>query len=257
MENTNNIIIKKYKKHKGHAHHGGGWKVAYADFVTAMMVLFLLLWIINSIEPVKLAQMGNYFSPTVFKEVSGIAEESEKSKKDVDKEEEEERQSLQVKIIKKLGRAIKGDANKNIDITNDENGVTVIIKSTENLPLFTSRSSVINKDTKDIIYNIAKTIKDLPYYLSVTGHTSGKELGRVDRNNDDWSLAGRRATVIMRELVKDGIDEDRFASIVSKGDFHPHNIHFPSSITNRRVEITILTSSNSVSKHKKNYIGLN
>jgi chemotaxis protein MotB len=264
------IIIKKIKK-GGHGHHGGAWKVAYADFVTAMMAFFLLLWLLSSVPSQKLKGLSEYFTPTVgLKDQMGIgfdggeASDTEGNAKKTGQEAivygapskgaivKLPDSANQDKIDEKNFTAIKNDLYKavhenpelkefkeNILIDQTPEGLRIQILDDEKRPLFIPGTSVLQPYTKDILRVISKFIKYLPNYISINGHTNSlpfKSEGIVD----NWELSSSRANSARRFLIEGLIDPEQIGRIVGKGDQEPIDVENPGSVRNMRISLIIL-----------------
>jgi chemotaxis protein MotB len=243
-DKSKTIIIKRVRK--GHASpHGGAWKVAYADFVTAMMAFFLLLWLISMVEPVKKAALANYFrnfnlfqqSGTSFMEgSSSIQTEVKTSTAEVVTGEQKASD-----LKEKLKQAVEGKLKSlkdHIFIDTVEGGVRIQIVDTEGAPMFSSGSAVPNEKAKEILRVLAENIKDDPYKVAVEGHTDAAPFKSGQRTN--WELSTERATAARREIENNGIDTNRVARVVGYADTDLLNKEDPKDPRNRRISLIML-----------------
>lgn len=242
----NNIIIKRIAKKKQHA-HGGMWKVAYADFITAMMVLFLLLWVISSVPEEKLSDLGNYFSPTIFKEKSGKNNSEQKSQNNKNIHKNSVLAQQFMSKLRNTGQAIH--------IAENSEEITITLESEAKKALFANKSSKLLPDLKKDIALIINEIKNTSYYISIVGYTNGMELS-PNTNYSNWELSIDRANAVRRALIASGIDSQRIAEVIGRADVDPVDFNSPTSLHNRRIDIKLLKDKKQIGKNKKNTPGV-
>ena len=220
------IIIKKVKKVAG-GHHGGAWKVAYADFVTAMMAFFLLLWLLSSASKETLAGLSEYFTPTQgIKDSQGIgfdgglspdAKGTAKSQlsnpgvvsghtpsgvvaDDPDTTSQEESTAVDDNLFKQgatsIEQAFAQEAAlqqyaQNVSATMTPEGLRIDITDTDKFAMFERSTATLTEHGQAILSRMAVLVKKMPNYMSVTGHTdaSPAETGRAEYTN--WEQIGR------------------------------------------------------------------
>ncbi len=244
-DKSKTIIIKRVKK--GHAeHHGGAWKVAYADFVTAMMAFFLLLWLLSMADPVKLAALANYFRNFNLFQQSGTSfmQGSESIQKEVKTTIAESigGETQQQDLKDKIKQAVESKLHTlkdNIYVDAVDGGIRIQIVDTEGVPMFASGSSVPNEKAKEILRVIADNIKDDPHKIAVEGHTDSAPFKSGQRTN--WELSTERASAARRELENNGIDTARVARVVGYADTDLLNKDDPKDARNRRISLIMLT----------------
>jgi chemotaxis protein MotB len=266
MENQT-IIVKKIKK-GGHGHHGGAWKVAFADFATAMMAFFLLLWLIASTTKEERAGISEYFSPPTQGLADGSGTQADlidmgggqkisqgdDSKQDARKPTEKEIQEA-VESEKKQLESLMEDLKKLIeesqalkpfkdqlllDITPE--GLRIQIVDKENRPMFDSGSAELKRYTKEILHELAKTINTVPNRISLTGHTdAARFVGRENYSN--WELSADRANASRRELIVGGLAAEKIAKVVGLASMVPFDKEHPRSPINRRIAIIVLNKA--------------
>ncbi|VAX04650.1 Flagellar motor rotation protein MotB [hydrothermal vent metagenome] len=263
MENQT-IIVKKIKK-GGHGHHGGAWKVAFADFAVAMMAFFLLLWLIASTTKEEQAGLSEYFSPPTqgLADGSGTSEDiidmgggqkisqGDDSKQDareptvdeireVIEAERKQLESLmqELKMTIENSEAIKPFKDQLLlDITPD--GLRIQIVDKEGRPMFDSGVATMKPYSRTILREIAKVINKVPNRLSLTGHTDAtKFVSRKGYSN--WELSADRANASRRELIAGGYDADKIAKVVGLASMVPFDKDDPRSPVNRRIAIIVL-----------------
>jgi chemotaxis protein MotB len=245
-DKSKTIIVRKVKK--GHAaSHGGSWKVAYADFVTAMMAFFLLLWLISMVTPDKRAAVADYFrnfniftqgGKSFMDKSSSIQTEVKTSTQELVTGEvtaETVQQKLKLSIDEKLS-GMKEQVL--IDIV--DGGIRIQLIDSEGNPLFPSGSADPNSVGKQIIRVVAENLKDMQNRLAVEGHTDAAPYRKGNATN--WELSAQRAAAARRELEADGIDPKRFARVVGHADQEPLFRDKPNDPRNRRISIIMLAS---------------
>ncbi|MFM9890873.1 MAG: flagellar motor protein MotB [Rickettsiales bacterium] len=270
------IIIKKIKK-GGHAHHGGAWKVAYADFVTAMMAFFLLLWILASTPKAKLEGLAEYFTPTTgikdsqgigFK--GGIAESTIGSSKTnqsapalvvghtpagtvPDNPEESKSESDQDANLFKQGETAVEQAfqqdkalqqyQDNIQVTQTPEGLKIDVMDSDKFAMFKQASAELTEHGQAILAKITTILKKLPNYMSITGHTdaSPAETGKSEYTN--WELSSDRAQASRRFMIKSGLEQERPKKVTGMADKELLMPSEPRAPRNRRISIIMLRNS--------------
>jgi chemotaxis protein MotB len=270
------IVIKRIKKGDGGA-HGGAWKIAYADFVTAMMAFFLLMWLLGSTTkaqlegianyfktPLKVALQGGYGSGDASSVVKGGGEdltrkagqvkrgESDKSKEIISleksKAERERMEALRLKDMKeKLEKLIENNAKLKafkkqlkIDITNE--GLRIQIIDDQNRPMFDSGSAIMKSYTQEILRAIGQTLNELPNLISLSGHTDAQKYVTGERGYSNWELSADRANASRRELVAGGLEEGKIMRVVGLSDAIPYNKENPADPVNRRISIIVMNA---------------
>jgi chemotaxis protein MotB len=244
-DKSKTIVVKKIKK--GHAeHHGGSWKVAYADFVTAMMAFFLLLWLISMVTPEKKAVLADYFrnfnvfqqSGRSFMEQSAsIQKEVKTSAQDIVTGEmtaEDLKDKLKAAIDEKL-KSLKDQVL--LDVV--EGGVRIQIVDLEGRPMFPSGSAVPNEKCKQILSVVSANIKDTNNRVVVEGHTDSAPFRGSGMTN--WELSTGRASSARKELGINGIDPERIARVVGYADTELLIKDDPRDARNRRISIILLS----------------
>jgi chemotaxis protein MotB len=230
------IIIIKRKK-GGHAgHHGGAWKVAYADFVTAMMALFIVLWLLSSSEQVKKA-VGGYFTDPKGrgKDVGNGLRGSGSESLAVHKDE-------MSKLKDKLAMAIKDSAalqrlKDQVVFTVTSEGLRVEMVEGDQATFFESGSPQATMTGKDLLGKLAEEIGSLPNTVTIEGHTDSKPYGGRDYSN--WELSSDRANSARRLMLASGMRPDQVKQIRGYADQTPRDKTSPDDPSNRRVTVII------------------
>lgn len=271
MENNQPIVVKRVKRFGG-GHHGGAWKIAFADFATAMMAFFLVLWLMSSATPEQLIAIAGYFkdpvgfsdsgSPYVI-DLGGSPEMSpdqtlnpevkstpapDKVPVDADKQDaaaeqvEQERlemllQELQTKVNENPQLAKFKDQIL-FEITQD--GLRIQIMDAENRPMFDIGSARLKPYFEDILLAMADTIKAVPNKVSISGHTDATPY--VGNNGfGNWELSAGRANAARRALIAGGYPDPQVARVVGYASSSLYDKEHPDNPINRRIDIVVLT----------------
>ncbi|MDO8425911.1 MAG: flagellar motor protein MotB [Deltaproteobacteria bacterium] len=248
------VIIKRVKKggHEG-GHHGGAWKVAYADFITAMMALFLVLWLVAVMSIDGKKAIAEYFrSYTIFKGTEagggkGISVMMGNPVK-LDKEPGDIKNTgtESAKIVVELGRIIEaqlGELKDNLLIFTTNEGVRIEMVDRENKTMFELGRANLLMNGRKVLTVLASTFKDQQYTIHIEGHTDSVKYPQEDYTN--WELAADRANAARRELIRNGLDPRRITRVTSFADTALLNPDRPLDPSNRRVSILIETEKKS------------
>jgi chemotaxis protein MotB len=247
------IIIKKKGGHGGH--HGGAWKVAYADFVTAMMALFIVLWLMNSSKPIQVAISGYFKDPSgtgkeTGSQLSGKSGESEAAK--LNKETlslaaaiakaEPPKQDME-KLKADLQETIKGihdldKLSKYIEMTVTSEGLRIELLESAGGTFFDSGSSTLSKNGQEIASLLAKELGRLPNHISVEGHTDAKPyVGKSSYSN--WELSSDRGNAARRLMQESGLRADQVSQVRGFADQRLRNPKNSLDPSNRRISIIV------------------
>lgn len=243
-------IIIKNVKHVHAGHHGGSWKVAYADFVTALMAFFLLMWLLNMTSQEKRAVLAMYFkhfslfdkTGQSFMENGGIRPTGQYHGGDevVDSGEG----SAGMTNDEMANRVLAG-ISQNVQTGKDQVYIAVtaegiriqIVDSPEN-PIFAPGSAQPTETAKKLIRTVASILKNFPNDIAVEGHTDSSPVKSEQASN--WELSVARASAARRELEIGGIDPSRIARVVGFADRVPFLPEYPSDSRNRRISILFM-----------------
>lgn len=236
-------IIKKKGGHGGH--HGGAWKVAYADFVTAMMALFIVLWLLNTSKAVKEAVAGYFKDPagTANKVGSSIAGSGEKILISHDN---------MSQLKEKLEKAMKQMPNfeklkKHIVMTITSEGLRIELTESANGTFFDSGSPNLNADGKEIVEILAQELGKLPNKLALEGHTDSTAFAD-GRNYGNWELSADRANSTRRLMQQNGIRADQVTQVRGFADQRLLKPDAPLDPSNRRISLIVLYQQESNDK---------
>jgi len=240
------IIIKKKAGHGGH--HGGAWKVAYADFVTAMMALFIVLWLLNTNKPVREAIAG------YFKDPSGTANKTGSSKAGVAEAIAITKDDMP-KLREELEKAIREVPNfekikDQIEMTITPEGLRIELLETETGTFFELGSPSPNDNGKELLSLLAEQLGKLPNHLSIEGHTDSKPYtGRREYGN--WELSADRANAARRLMQNSGLRDDQITQIRGYADQMPRKKDEPLDASNRRISVIVQNLENKLEEPQK------
>lgn len=228
------IIVKKSKGHGGH--HGGAWKVAYADFVTAMMALFIVLWLLSSDEKVKKAVGGYFQDPAgvgkqVGSNMGGNGETFTLKKDDMEKLKETLQAAIQQspdfkKFQKNIQMIITGEGLR-IELIEDEGGV-----------FFDSGSAAPSTKGEQLIATLGKELAKLPNRVYLEGHTDSKPFS-TDSNYTNWELSADRANAARRIIQANGVRRDQIGQVRGFADQNLRLANAPEDPSNRRISMIV------------------
>jgi chemotaxis protein MotB len=271
------IIIKRIKK-IGHAAHGGAWKIAYADFVTAMMAFFLLMWLLGSTatgdlqgiasyfnQPLKVSLMGGSGSGDSTSIVPGGGADIRRANGQVNKTDgAKSRQQMRAELKAARAELAKADAARlrelqskindvitanprlaeyrsqiRIDLTPE--GLRIQIVDEQNRPMFDVGSALVKPYMRDILREIGAALVGVENRISLAGHTDNSAYGNGERGYSNWELSSDRANASRRELVAGGMPDSkvfRVLGLASSDLFDPAN---PLNPVNRRISIIVMS----------------
>ena len=248
------VIIKRNNASHG-GHHGGAWKVAYADFVTAMMAFFLLLWLLSTANHAQLEGISEYFTPNTGipnaknssstsnpkVEDQDVANKNEKKEErgaeKGDKQESEYFQSIADTLRNMLKQAEYGD---NVVIENVADGLSIQILDREGPKrfLFFDDDFQLQPPGMELIRTLSIEIQSIPRYIAIISHNLEREV-----KFDPWELSSKRANSAMKYMLKSGLDKEKVARLISKASAEPLFPKTPNAIQNRRIGIVLLKNS--------------
>jgi chemotaxis protein MotB len=269
------IIIKRVKK-GGHAVHGGAWKIAYADFVTAMMAFFLLMWLLGSTtegdkkgiadyfnSPLKVAFFGgsgagdassvikgggNNLTETVGQMKKGRTSEvaMEVAKKKAIRQEQARAEVERLRALKsKVEEVIANDERLakyktqiRLDLTAE--GLRIQIVDDMNRAMFDSGSASVNFYMRDILQAIGHVLEEVPNRLTIEGHTDAKPFSAGERGYSNWELSADRANASRRELISGGLKGEKVLRVQGLSASIPYQKDDPESPLNRRISLIVM-----------------
>jgi chemotaxis protein MotB len=228
------IIIKKKGGHGGH--HGGAWKVAYADFVTAMMALFIVLWLMNSSKQIQEAVGGYFKDPTgtsrmVGSKMQGSGEAFSLSRQDMPKLKEE--------LQKAVRRIDNFEPLKNqIEMTVTAEGLRIELLESETGTFFESGKAIPSPNGKEMLIALAAELGKLPNKVSLKGHTDARPYtGRSEYS--DWELSVDRANAARRLMEQNGVGPGQVVQVRGYADQRLRKPDKPENASNRRISLIV------------------
>lgn len=267
------IIVKKVIEEAHGGHHGGAWKVAYADFVTAMMAFFLLMWLLGATTEKQRKALADYFTPTLVqtkqdsagsngllggdsiihednyphraaqtgsrsitipRDASGGAKEAAG--------EAAQKASFE-KLKRALAQKVMTDKKlkqfeKNIRFTDTTEGLRIDMVDESDFSMFIFGTSQLTADARELMSAVADVVNRLPNEIIVRGHTDAARY-RPGTVSNNWQLSASRAEMTRRFLAIRGVDGKRFARIEGVADTEPYIPGDPFDARNRRMSITL------------------
>ena len=229
------IVIKKKGGHGGH--HGGAWKVAYADFVTAMMALFIVLWLMNSSEKIKKAVAGYFNDPKgtstlMGTTMSGTGETVTPAAR-TSMEQLKQKLEQEVKARKDLDKL-----SKQIEITITPEGLRIELLEGKNGTFYEIGSARLSKSGQDLLALLAGELKTLPNALLIEGHTDATPYSS-DASYSNWELSADRANSARRLMQQDGVRGDQVTQVRGYADQLLRMKGNPYDPSNRRISILV------------------
>ncbi len=269
MSGSGQIIIKKVKKVSGESHHGGAWKVAYADFVTAMMAFFLLMWLLNATTEDQRKGISDYFNPaiplhpvsgggdavlngeTVFVEETlakdgsggskGAVAKNEKAPGQLDEEnKEKDFEALQKRLMEQIAEENIEGLARHIQTRVTPEGLVIELVDVDGSPLFEVGSTKTSVIMKLLLQVVTSSLQLVQNDISIVGHTDGLAYAQT-RNYSNWELSTDRANIARRLMVDAGLPTSQINEVAGKADTEPL-VDDKFAPQNRRISITILKS---------------
>lgn len=255
------VLVRKRKSHHA-AHHGGSWKIAYADFMTAMMAFFLVMWLLAIASPQELTQIAEYFrTPLKVALTGGDKSSSESSpipgggddptqqhglvKKQVDSPDSRAEELRLNKLREKLDELIESDPRlkalrPHLLINMMDEGLRIQIIDSQNRPMFKTGSAQVESYMRDILRAIAPILNDLPNKISLSGHTDDIPYATGERGYSNWELSADRANASRRELIAGGLAEGKVLRVVGMAATMSLKQHGADDAINRRITVLVL-----------------
>jgi chemotaxis protein MotB len=272
------IIVKRIKK-SGGAAHGGAWKIAYADFVTAMMAFFLLMWLLGSTTKADLQGISEYFQTPLKVAMAGgsgsgdsssvikgggrdltratgqikYANDASKSRKTFNlkatQAELAKAEAAQLQGLKqRIEAAIETDPTLKqykkqllLDITTE--GLRIQIVDEKNRPMFALAKADLQPYTKEILFEIGQLLNGIPNKVSLSGHTDATAYSSGEKGYSNWELSSDRANASRRALVAGGMDESKVLRVVGLSSAVPFNKDDLLDPVNRRISIIVMNKN--------------
>lgn len=228
------IILKKKSGHGGH--HGGAWKVAYADFVTAMMALFIVLWLLNSSKQIQVAVGGYFKDPTgtskkVGSNMVGAGENFVLTRDNMPKLKDQLQKAMQqLNDFEKL--------KSHIEMTVTSEGLRIELTESASGTFFDNGSPKVNGDGRELLILLAQELGKLPNKLSIEGHTDSKPYA-PSATYSNWELSADRANSARRVMQANGIRPDQVTQVRGFADQRLRKADAPLDPSNRRISLIV------------------
>jgi len=235
MSNTRPVIIVKKKGGHG-GHHGGAWKVAYADFVTAMMSLFIVLWLLNSSKKVQEAVGGYFKDPTgtaakIGSTMEGAGEYFSLTKDNMPKLKEQLEQKIhELTDFEKL--------KSHIEMTVTSEGLRIELMESASGTLFDNGSPKLNSDGRELLISLAQEMGKLPNKISIEGHTDSKPYA-TSGSYSNWELSTDRANSARRLMQANGLGASQVTQVRGFADQRLRKLDDPLDPSNRRISLIV------------------
>ncbi|NWF88845.1 MAG: OmpA family protein [Ignavibacteriaceae bacterium] len=255
MKNGENniIIVKKGKKHEGH--HGGAWKVAYADFVTAMMALFIVLWVLGQDQKIVQGVAGYFKDPVGFStkskflfEGSGIMPSDSANqvvKKIKDRQEE-------INRLKEMGDQILDELSENSEfakLTNQvkveivKEGLRIEMTESNDAVFFEIGTSELKNEARKLLETLGNNLSTIPNKIIIEGHTDSRPYSNEKTNYSNFELSCDRANSARRVLISGGLNTTQIDEVRGYADSRLLDKTDPYNLVNRRISVTIKFAS--------------
>ncbi len=271
---TPTIVVKRIKKVSGGA-HGGAWKIAYADFVTAMMAFFLLMWLLGSTtegdkkgiadyfqSPLKVAMAGGSGSGDASHVIKGGGKdltrqsgqvkegdvESKRSSFNLRALKEEQRRAERTRLQElksKVEEVLKDNPRFSalggqirLDMTKE--GLRIQIVDENNRPMFDSGSAVVKPYMRELLRELGNVLTEVPNRLTIEGHTDATPFPAGDKGYSNWELSADRANASRREMVAGGLSEERMLRVQGLASSKLLDTKDPKGPANRRISIIVM-----------------
>jgi chemotaxis protein MotB len=230
------IIVKKKVGHSGH--HGGAWKVAYADFVTAMMALFIVLWLLNTSKPVREAIAGYFRDPSGKGDKMGTSQTGSGEALVVTKDNMSELKNALQKSMEQLKDFDK--LKDQIEMTLTPEGLRIQLLETASGTFFDLGSSSPNAKGKELLVMLAKELGKIPNKIAIEGHTDSKPY-TTSRGRDygNWELSSDRANAARRLMQQNGLGPNQVSQVRGFADQQLRNPSDPLDPSNRRISVIV------------------
>ncbi|MCB6183608.1 flagellar motor protein MotB [Leeia sp. TBRC 13508] len=269
------IVVKKINKGHG-GHHGGAWKIAYADFVTAMMAFFLLMWLLGSVSKGKLSGISDYFNtplkvalqggdstgnassiiPGGGQDLQKISGEVARGQNTANDSEKKIKQAAEKLNFEKIRESIEEAIQKNPDMAQFKNqllidmtpeGLRIQLVDEQSRPMFGTGSAKLQDYSVQLLHDLGKLLNEVPNKVSLSGHTDSLAYTSGDKGYSNWELSADRANASRREMIAGGLQEGKILRVVGLGPAVPLDEQNPDAPINRRISIIVLNEDTAAS----------
>src|SRR5471030_11237 len=259
------VVVRKKKGKHGGGHHGGTWKIAYADFMTAMMAFFLVMWLISISSPKQLVQIAEYFrtplavaitngprSSDATSPIPGGGADPTQQDGEVHKMIQSQGDAREIretgdlkKLQEKLEEMLASDPRlkglrPHLMINLTEQGLRIQIIDSKNRQMFQLGSAIVEPYMRDILRAIGPVLDDFPNKISLAGHTDDMPYAQGERGYSNWELSTDRANASRREMIIGGLSEGKVLRVMGMGSTMQLKNHPAGDAINRRISILVL-----------------
>lgn len=259
----NNIIVVRRKGRRTERRHGGSWKIAYADFMTAMMAFFLVMWILSLVPREDLKEIADYFRMPLMEAISG-GSRSDFSRSVIPggqpsvvpqsypaggEQGEQQRDLQRLEDLKfELEALIQADPDlqqfrPQLLLNMTEDGLQIQIVDKQNQPMFAMGSASVLTYMRTILRSISQLLNEMPNRIRIIGHTDSVQYSTGEREYSNWELSADRANAARKELVIGGLSEDKVKQIIGLSSTVSLVKDDPAAAVNRRISITVLSKA--------------
>ncbi len=259
----NNIIVVRRKSKRGERRHGGSWKIAYADFMTAMMAFFLVMWILSLVPREDLKEIADYFRMPLMEAISG-GFRSDFSRSVIPggqpsvvpqahpaggEKGDQPRDLQRLEDLKyELEMLIQSDPElqqfrPQLLLNMTEDGLQIQIVDKQNQPMFAMGSASVLPYMRTILRSISQLLNEMPNRIRIIGHTDAVQYATGEREYSNWELSADRANAARKELVIGGLSEDKVKQIIGLSSTVSLVKDDPIAAVNRRISITVLSKA--------------
>lgn len=273
------IIIKRIKKAGHGGHHGGAWKIAYADFVTAMMAFFLLMWLLGSTSAGELQGIADYFRSPLKVALSGGSGSGDSSsvikgggtnlsrtngnvrrgevegkpksfnlqalRAEVQAQDATRMQEVRAQVERHIDQVLQANPGlaglrQQMRVDLTPDGLRIQIVDAQGRPMFDSGSARVKDYMHELLRNLGQVLDKADARVLISGHTDATPYSGGQRGYSNWELSADRANASRRELLSGGLREDRVVRVLGMGSAAPFQGAEPDSPLNRRISILVL-----------------
>lgn len=262
-KNHDVIVVRKKKGNKHGGHHGGSWKIAYADFMTAMMAFFLVMWLLSSSTPETREQIAEYFKMPLSEALSHgnksslsssvipgggdnvIKQDGEELKKTLDKLDKKKKNDESLHgLLAKLQSLIQQDPRlsnfqSNLRLSLTDNGLLIQITDSQDRPMFKIGSREPEPYMRAILQALAPALNELPNRITLSGHTDSLPYAGGDAAYSNWELSADRANASRRALISGGLSGGKFLRVIGMADSVSVESADQDNPLNRRITILV------------------
>ena len=266
--NHHRVVVRRKKSRGGAKHHGGSWKIAYADFITAMMAFFLVLWLISIVPREELKGIADYFRMPLRVAIEGGAQSASQQSippgggQDPLRDDGDVRRAQGARIqaqsdaerrdtrgLEALKQRLENLIETNpvlknfrpqllIDMTTE--GLRIQIVDNQNRPMFATGRADVQPYMRDILRELGPALNDIPNLVSIAGHTDAVQYARGEKAYSNWVLSADRANASRQELVAGGMHEGKIARIQGLAASMSLIKDDPFAAVNRRISLVVL-----------------